>query len=265
MANIFFLGGGTWSRVLCAFIVVFWSVQSVCASETKSFQGIPFILIQPGCFQMGNDKPPTELTAMESPSHKVCLTKAFWLGETEVTQKQWEDVMGNNPSKSKGFTLPVDRVNWEDVQGFLAKLNAKEGGSAFRLPTEAEWEYAARAGSTDDYSFGNDTGDLAQYAWFGNLGYKGGSHEVAIKLPNAWGLYDMHGNVWEWVQDWYDPGYYKNSPEKDPTGPDSGKYRIYRGGSWVGKAANLRSSVRFSALPVTRTHDLGFRLLRQAD
>jgi formylglycine-generating enzyme required for sulfatase activity len=144
-------------------------------------------------------------------------------------------------------------------------LNEKDSGHYFRLPTEAEWEYAAKAGSDDDYSFGNNEKSLATYAWFGNLGYKGNSHEVGLKQPNAWGLYDMHGNVWEWVQDWYDGTYYSKSPEKNPAGPESGKYRVYRGGSWVGKAFNLRSSVRFSALPSTRTHDVGFRLVRQLD
>lgn len=235
------------------------------ALESKNFMGIKFLRIEPGCFQMGNDKAPTERTMMEAPSHRVCIEKPYYLGETEVTQKQWEDVMQANPSKVKAEDRPVDRVSWEDVQEFIARLNEKAGGKAFRLPTEAEWEYAARAGSDDDYSFGNNDKDLSKYAWFGNLGYKGSSHEVATKLPNEWGFFDMHGNVWEWVQDWYDSEFYKNSPENNPTGPKTGKYRIYRGGSWVGKAVNLRSSVRFSALPVTRTHDLGFRLARDIE
>ncbi|MEQ1559852.1 MAG: SUMF1/EgtB/PvdO family nonheme iron enzyme [Methyloglobulus sp.] len=248
-----------------AIVASFFYIQSVSALESKSFQGIRFILMEPGCFKMGNDKLPTDLTIGETPSHKVCIEKSFYLGETEVTQKQWEDVMGNNPSKTKAFSKPVDRVSWNDVQEFLHRLNEKDGGKYFRLPTEAEWEYAARAGSDSDYSFGNDPKSLDDYAWFGNLGYKGSSHEVALKQPNERGLYDMHGNVWEWVQDWYSPTYYSESPEKDPPGPETGKYRVYRGGSWVGKATNLRSAVRFSALPVTRTHDLGFRLVRQLD
>lgn len=239
--------------------------QTATALESKSFQGIRFILIEAGCFQMGSAKPPTDRTAMETPSHKVCIDKPFYIGETEVTQKQWEDVMGNNPSKIKAYNKPVDRVSWDDAQEFIRRLNEKDGGSYFRLPSEAEWEYAARAGSDDDYSFGNDEKSLAQYAWFGNLGYKGSSHEVGLKQPNDWGLYDVHGNVWEWVQDWYDGAYYGKSPEKNPSGPETGKYRVYRGGSWVGKAVNLRSSVRFSALPTTRTHDIGFRLVRDVE
>ena len=240
-------------------------MQSAHAAESKNFQGIPFVLIEAGCFQMGNNKTATDRTVGETPSHKVCIDKSFYMGETEVTQKQWEDVMGTNPSKVKVFDKPVDRVSWDDAQAFIEKLNVKAGGKYFRLPTEAEWEYAAKAGSDTDYSFGDNPKALPQYAWFGNLGYKGSAHEVAQKDPNKWGLYDMHGNVWEWVQDWYDGSYYSKSPTNNPLGPDTGKYRVYRGGSFIGKAANLRSSVRFSALPMTRTHDVGFRLVRQLD
>ncbi|NOU23379.1 MAG: formylglycine-generating enzyme family protein [Methyloglobulus sp.] len=250
---------------LAMLVLTIFCMPSARALESKTFIGIKFILIEPGCFQMGNDKTPTDNTIGEMPSHRVCIEKPFYLGETEVMQKQWENVMGSNPSKVKAEDRPVDRVSWNDAQDFIQKLNAKDGGKHFRLPTEAEWEYAARAGSDSDYSYGNDSKSLAQYAWFGNLGYKGSSHEVAQKQPNDWGLYDMHGNVWEWVQDWYGPTYYSNSPANNPLGPESGKYRVYRGGSWVGKATNLRSAVRFSALPVTRTHDLGFRLVRLLD
>jgi formylglycine-generating enzyme required for sulfatase activity len=253
------------SSVLFALCFSLVYLPSVYAIDSKNFSGIKFIFIQPGCFQMGNDKPPTDRTVGETPSHRVCIDKPFYLGETEVTQRQWEDVMGNNPSKSKVEDKPVDRVSWNDVQEFIQKLNAKEGGNYFRLPTEAEWEYAARAGSDDDYSFGDNESSLATYAWFGNLGYKGTPHEVAQKKPNAWGLYDMHGNVWEWVQDWYDGTYYGNSPANNPQGPETGKYRVYRGGSYIGKASNLRSAVRFSAMPSTRTHDIGFRLARQIE
>ncbi len=260
-----FLCNITWIKVLAVFLITFFCPIKASAIKTKVFEGIKFVLIEPGCFMMGSEKSDSERTVMESPRHRVCIEKPFYIGETEVTQKQWEYVMEANPSKIKGDDRPVDRVSWNDVQEYIGRLNKKNGGDSFRLPTEAEWEYAARAGSDEDYSFGDDSNDLAQYAWFGNLGYKGSSHEVALKRPNAWGLYDIHGNVWEWVQDWYDSNFYKNSPEKNPVGPGNGKYRIYRGGSWVGKAANLRSSVRFSALPVTRTHDLGFRLVREVN
>lgn len=241
------------------------NIPSANAIDSKNFAGIKFIFMQSGCFQMGNNKPATDRTVGETPSHKVCIDKPFYLGETEVTQKQWQDVMGTNPSKNKVEDKPVERVSWNDAQEFIQKLNAKEGGNFFRLPTEAEWEYAARAGSEDDYSFGDSPSSLATYAWFGNLGYKGSPHEVAQKEPSKWGLFDMYGNVWEWVQDWYDGAYYSNSPTNNPTGPETGKYRVYRGGSYIGKAENLRSAVRFSALPMTRTHDVGFRLARQLE
>ena len=239
------------------------SWESAQALEYQSFAGILFVKIEAGCFMMGKDTDLKESSPIELPQHRVCIEKPFYLGETEITQKQWETVMGNNPSKFKSLYKPVEKVNWNDTQEFIKRLNTQEGGNAFRLPSEAEWEYSARAGSSGLYSFGDKPKDLIDYAWFGDEGYGGASHEVAQKKSNPWGLYDMHGNVWEWVQDWYDPTYYQNSPEKDPKGPESGQYRVYRGGSWVGKAANLRSSIRYSSLPVSRTGDIGFRLLRE--
>jgi len=246
-----------------AAVVLFVNAQPALAANVQTFMGIHFVEIPAGCFQMGQDKEVKGSTEAELPSHQVCIEKPFYLAETEVTQKQWEDVMGNNPSKSKSLYKPVEKVSYDDVQAFIQKLNSKEGKNLFRLPTEAEWEYAARAGTTTAYSYGNDPSDLGHYAWFGNEGYGGSSHEVAQRKPNPWGLYDMHGNVWEWVQDWYDGTYYKSSPNKDPKGPDSGQFRVYRGGSWVAKAVNLRSAARYSGLPGSRTRDLGFRLLRQ--
>lgn len=255
-------------RCLLSLLVSTLPIQATQAAEHKSFQGINFVKIEPGCFQMGLEQTIKEIKASgkaEMPSHKVCIAKAFYLGETEITQKQWEQLMDKNPSKFKGLYRPVERVSWDDAQEFIKRLNTKEGGNLYRLPTEAEWEYAARAGSSTLYSFGDNSGSLGEYAWFGNKGYHGESHDVALKKANSWDLHDMHGNVWEWVQDWYDPSYYSNSPEKDPTGPSTGQYRVYRGGSWVGEAINLRSSVRFSGLPMTRSNDIGFRLLRQIE
>ncbi len=253
-------------KMLAPFFVLFIclvNIPNAAAIDSKNFAGITFIFIQSGCFTMGSPKPPSERTVGETPNHRVCIDKPFYLGETEVTQRQWQEVMGNNPSKNKVEDKPVDRVSWNDVQEFIQKLNAKEGGAFFRLPTEAEWEYAARAGSETDYCYGHNPSSLATYAWFGNLGYNGTPHEVAQKKPNDWGLYDMHGNVWEWVQDWY--GLYTDDQQNNPKGPETGKYRVYRGGSYVGKASEVRSSVRYSAMPTTRTHDLGFRLARQVE
>ena len=152
---------------------------------------------------MGSDKGNDD----EKPMHEVRISKPFYLGKYEVTQGQWQAVMGNNPSRFKGDpNRPVEQVAWEDVQAFMRKLNAIEGGTTYRLPTEAEWEYAARAGTTTAYSFGDDPRLLGEYAWYSENA-KGKTHPVGQKKSNAWGLHDMHGNVWEWVQDWYSKPY----------------------------------------------------------
>jgi formylglycine-generating enzyme required for sulfatase activity len=156
----------------------------------------------------------------------------------------------------------VENVSWEGVQEFVRQLNAREGSLAYRLPTEAEWEYAARADTMTDYCFGNYRNQLKKYAWYkANAGAT--THAVGQLKPNVWGLYDMHGNVWEWVQDWYDEEYYKNSPHDDPPGPLAGSYRGVRGGGWDCGADDCRSASRAIEEPGGRTNVIGFRLLRQ--
>jgi formylglycine-generating enzyme required for sulfatase activity len=228
------------------------------ASSLTNSLGMQFALIPAGEFQMGS----TSGADDERPVHTVRLSKPFYLGIHEVTQGQWEAVMGNNPSQFKGdANRPVEMVSWEEVQQFIDKLNTREGGTQYRLPTEAEWEYAARAGSTTAYSFGDDSSQLGKYAWFeGNAGKT--THPVGTLQPNAWGLYDMHGNVWEWVQDWY--GKYTAEPVTDPQGPASGSLRVYRGGSWLIGARSCRSASRYNGAPGYRYVSLGFRLLRTA-
>jgi formylglycine-generating enzyme required for sulfatase activity len=215
-----------------------------------------FALIPAGEFQMGSANGSDD----ERPVHTVRISKPFYLGSHEVTQGQWETVMGNNPSRFKGdANRPVETVSWEEVQKFIDKLNTREGGTKYRLPTEAEWEYAARAGWTTAYSFGDDSSQLGKYAWFGdNAGNT--THPVGTLQPNAWGLYDMHGNVWEWVQDGYDK--YVAGPVTDPQGPAAGSYRVIRGGSWLYVARNCRSAYRYHNAPGFRNDSLGFRLLR---
>ena len=189
------------------------------------------------------------------------LSQPFYLGKYEVTQEQWETVMGENPSKFKGPRHPVENVSWEDVQQFIGKLNREEGHTRYRLPTEAEWEYACRAGTTGDYGFFDNFffGRLKRYAW--NGGNSGGqTHPVGEKDPNAWGLYDMHGNVWEWVQDWYEGNYYRNSPATDPRGPSSGSIRVYRGGSWYFLASFCTVAFHDFYSPANRIDYLGFRV-----
>ena len=165
--------------------------------------------------------------------------------------------MGNNPSDFKGPKNPVEQVLWDDCQQFLGKLNAKSaaGAGKFQLPTEAQWEYACRAGSKTRYCFGDDEKQLGEYAWYGKNS-DGKTHPVGEKKPNAWGLYDMHGNVWEWCQDWWKDGYYKESPVDDPTGPLKGSYRVLRGGSW-----SLPARYRRSGVPPLRRARVPFRRL----
>ena len=201
----------------------------------------------------------------EYPRHAVHITKPFYMGRYEVTQGQWLAVMGyNHPSNFVSADRPVDEVSYNDVQRFLIRLNELEKGSLYRLPTEAEWEYAARAGSDAAYCFGDDgKGELlSQYAWFeqnSNLQ----SHPVGSLLPNSWGLYDMHGNVAEWVSDWYDKNYYSTSPQEDPMGPLTGTKRVVRGGSWIHQAYSCRSAFRgYFSVDYTDS-DFGFRVVKE--
>jgi formylglycine-generating enzyme required for sulfatase activity len=234
--------------------------QSPEAPKTlRNSIGMEFVRIEAGAFQMG----PNDGADHEKPVHTVRISRPFYLGKYEVTQAQWEAVIGNNPSRFKGdANRPVENVSWDDVQEFIRQLNAKEGGARYRLPTEAEWEYAARAGTTTHWSFGDNESQLGRYAWYnGNAG--GQMHPVGQLQSNPWGLYDMHGNVREWVQDWY--GQYVSGTAVDPAGPSSGSYRVNRGGSWYGLARCCQSADRNYGAPGGRFVGLGlgFRLLRE--
>jgi formylglycine-generating enzyme required for sulfatase activity len=223
-----------------------------------------FIGIPAGSFTMGCDLASEVASGVlcdndEYPAHQVTISQSFCLGKYEVTQAQWEAVMGSNPSLSKGRSKPVEMVSWDDVQVFIERLNAKEGTNGYRLPTEAEWEYAARAGTTSTWSFGDDATSLGRYAWFSDNFGKQLSY-VGQRQPNPWGLYDMHGNVDEWVQDGYDKNYYAQSPASDPKGPSGGDLRVRRGGNRGSSVRDLRSANRSRSTPDTRYVDLGFRL-----
>jgi len=222
---------------------------------------LEMVLIPAGEFLMGSPDSDKDADKDEKPQHKVRITKPFYLGKYQVTQEQWEAVMGGNPSHFKDPKNPVETVSWDDCQKFLDKLNAKVGGGKFRLPSEAQWEYACRAGSTTKYCFGDDASKLGEYAWYGkNSGNT--THPVGEKKPSGWGLYDMHGNVWEWCLDWYEDGYYKESPVDDPTGAATGSIRVLRGGGWGDPAGYCRSAYRAYRAPGFRRIILGLRVSR---
>ena len=199
------------------------------------------VLIPAGEFLMGSPASPRreELVKLyrgkveeyqrEFPQHPVRISKPFWLGKFEVTQEQWHAVMGANPSRHQGAKNPVDQVSWHDCQGFLAKLNQRLAASRFRMPTEAEWEYACRAGTATQFCFGDAAERIKDYAWFkGNSAGQKRTHPAGQARPNAWGLYDMHGNLWEWCGDWYER--YTAGAQGDPKGPAQSALRVQRGG-----------------------------------
>ena len=223
------------------------------AGEVRDYGGIEMVWCPPGEFLMGSPEDEADRSDDET-QHRVTLTNGFWMAKTETTQRQWERVMGENPSGFSGEDLPVETVNWYDVQGWLEKMNEKAplpSGWKWALPTEAQWEYACRAGTERAFA-----GDLDEMAWyFENSGST--TNPVGTKKANAWGLHDMHGNVWEWCSDWY--GDYSSGSSSDPTGATTGVYRVYRGGSWGRNAQYCRSAYRYGFTPVLRFNYLGFR------
>ncbi|MDR2790153.1 MAG: formylglycine-generating enzyme family protein [Campylobacteraceae bacterium] len=237
-------------------------------TKTNSI-GVEFVLIPDGSFMMGCDAGGEDCWEDEAPKHRVIISKSFYLGKYEVTQKQWKALMGNNPGKVKGDSLPVTNVSWNDAIAFIKKLNDKEGVNIYRLPSEAEWEYALRAGTNTTYFWG-ESGENSianQYAWL-NSNSRYEIQKTGQKKPNAWGLYDMVGNVWEWTNDFYREDYYQYSPITDPKGADEGVEKIIRGGSYEENTNFARSSYRhdgyYSAEPSMSSETVGFRLAMSA-
>lgn len=233
------------------------SVESV-----KDANGIEFILIPAGTFIIGTVFA-ADVSPDEVPQHPVTISQPFYLSRYEVTQAQWEAIMEENPSEFSGADYPVDNVSWEAAQTFIGKLNEKAGAKRYRLPTEAEWEYAARAGTETVRYWGDSTDEMEQYAWSSSNSGKR-SRTVGLLKPNAWGLHDMLGNVWEWCQDWYSIKPYTNEPTTDPSGPSEGAGRVLRGGSWSNFASQIRVAYRFELNPSYRRRNVGLRLLMEA-
>jgi formylglycine-generating enzyme required for sulfatase activity len=221
---------------------------------------------EPGAFLMGSPENEPERESIET-QHEVTLSKGFWVADTTVTQALWEAVMGENPSDFKGENRPVENVSWDDAQEFIGKMNDMKPELKLQLPTEAQWEYACRAGSTSPFCWGEQiNSELVNFD--GTEPYNNGRKseyrqetvEVESFYQNDWGLWQMHGNVWEWCQDWF--GDYPSGSAADPSGPESGVYRVLRGGSWFSSGRYCRSAFRDSNRPDNRLNFIGFRLAR---
>jgi formylglycine-generating enzyme required for sulfatase activity len=260
--------------IFLSWLVIFGMIQMDCQvfaqapKEITNSIGMKLVLIPKGTFMMGS--PETEEgRGVDETQHQVTISNDYYLGVTEVTQGQYEKVMGTNPSyfqkrvirKSDSSMYPVEQVSWEDAVEFCKKLSdlpeEKKAGRVYRLPTEAEWEYACRAGSKTAFDFGESAKSLNAYAWFLDNS-EGQTHPVGEKKPNAWGLYDMHGNVWEWSSDWY--GEYPKGAVSDPSGPSEGSNRVIRGGCWSCTAAFSRSAYRIRRTPSYFFNITGFRV-----
>ena len=262
------------SRCLLAFALIILLVPwTASANPERTFllpggAEIEMVWIEPGTFMMGSSEDEPGRQHIEGPQHEVTITRGFWLGKYELTKGQWESVMGTTPWAGHSYfqpdaNYPAQYISWETAQEFVGKLNEAEGSEIYRLPTEAEWEYACRAGTETSWPFGDDESLLGQYAWYydntTNIGAEY-PHAVGTNLPNPWGLYDMHGNVQEWCQDLY--GAYASDPQTDPQGVLSGSSRVLRGGGFSHSAPDTRSAKRHSSWYGSPSYRFGTRLLR---
>ncbi|MEO9967938.1 MAG: formylglycine-generating enzyme family protein [Reichenbachiella sp.] len=245
---ILFLVGG---KVITVSIGNAQSLGEVRKFDLGDDLTIDMIWVNPGEYLMGSPTSEPERNALNEQQHNVTLSKGFWIAKTEVTQQQWEAVMGNNPSKIIAANHPVEQVSWNEALKFISKINTN--GASFRLPYEAEWEYACRAGTSTAHAGVRD-----QMTWhFGNSGRS--THPVGTKIPNAWGLHDMHGNVSEMCMDWYKDDI--SNDNLDPKGPASGTRKVERGGQYTGRIRHTRSADRSSGEPAKNAFFVGFRLV----
>jgi formylglycine-generating enzyme len=284
------VSGPRWRIATCVLIAIAHALfLPVCRADEladghSNSTGMKFAPIPGGEFMMGRERPYSEIMALttvpfgvdlaieaEVPQHRVRIAP-FLIATNEVSQKQWEHVMGTRPWHNKhpyvneGEHFPAVYVTWELASEFCQRLSEKDG-RAYRLPTEAEWEYACRAQTTTLYSFGDDSSEMPDYGWIsGNASTAEEKYaqRVARRKPNGWGLYDMHGNVWEWCSDWYGNSYYSVSAIENPEGPATGTERVIRGGSWQDSDTHARSAFRYGLPPTHADMNIGFRVVCDA-
>jgi len=260
----------TGAILLAAWAALPASAQFEITAQLPGEATMRFVWIRPGTFRMGSPDSESGRYDDEGPQHVVTLTRGYWLAKHELTQGQWQAVMGTHPWRDMSYVhehpdYPAVGISWEDVQRLIERLNVSPEGGSYRLPTEAEWEYACRAGTTTRWSCGEDSIELHDYAWYSEndaraeLRY---ARPVGTKLANPWGVHDMHGNVWEWVQDWWH--LYWGAAQVDPPGPPSGVYRVARGGTFFSTARLARSATRYLQTPDRRHSLIGARLCREA-
>lgn len=252
IAFLLLIGGATFIYNRDKLAIADQPIQTI----TEPLTEMEFVWVPPGCFQMGSDN---VHDSDEKPIHEVCLSKGFWLGKVEVTQGQWQTIMGSNPAEfDKGDNYPVEMISWEDANAFIKKLNA-HGANKFDFPTEAQWEYACKSAGLNEVYCGSDY--LENVGWYANNAATG-TMPVATKQPNRLGLYDMSGNVAEWVRDWY--WKYPSGKVRDPIGLGAaGQFRVYRGGSWTSKRWFCRTTFRFNDFATRHNSNIGMRLLWQ--
>jgi len=261
------------SWLAAGFVLISLADFTTAEDVTSNGIGMKLALVEAGKFKMGSPSSEKE-RGNDERMHRVKLTQPFYLGVNEITQGQWQEVMNSEPWKGKTFVeegsdYPATHVDWNEAVKFCAELTKMERAAGrigdsqqYRLPTEAEWEYACRAGSTTCFSFGDDPAKLGRYAWNNENTYDRDeryAHRVGLKKPNAWGLYDMHCNVWEWCSDWY--GDYPDGRAKDPLGATAGSYRVIRGGGWLDYPPNARSANRFKSAPDHSSSKIGLRVV----